>query len=342
MAPNFTPAQCPPAGTALYPPLLSKLFTPLQIRGLTAQDRHLAHVGGIIQRGPSLSVIESTAVPKEGRITLQDFGIWEDSQLIRIQLSHAERKASTVAPFLDKNVTAEKEDRSWPDEVHAPSAVPFNDAYPLPKALTVQQIRDLKDAFFAAALRLVKAGLDMVEIHAANGYLIHQFLSPVSNRRTDEYGGSFETRMPLFVRISITDWLDDFTDEFPESGTAADSCRLAPILAAHGVDFLDVISGGIHPKQATSIKSGDGYQALFALKIVKGRRRRTPCWCLRWVVSTAKITEGFLQDGLDVVMCGRWFQENPSLVYQVADELGVKVKMSSQYRWALGGGRKRK
>ncbi|KAL3431589.1 hypothetical protein BDV09DRAFT_198575 [Aspergillus tetrazonus] len=395
MAPYFTPSQEPPAGTALDPSLsLPKLFTPLEIRGLTVQNRlflaplcqwsgengyttdwHLAHLGGIIQRGPGLSIIESTAVQKEGRISPQDIGIWEDgqieglkritnfvhtqNQIIGIQLSHAGRKASTMAPFLEKTATAEKADGGWPDKVYAPSALPYNQAYPVPHAMTVQQIRDLKQAFVDAALRSVKAGFDLVEIHAAHGYLLHQFLSPVSNSRADEYGGSFENRtrllleitagvraaipaeMPLFVRISATDWLEGLTNEFPESWTAADSCRLAPILAAHGVDFLDVSSGGIHPKQATSIKSGDGYQAPFALEIKRAVGNAMLVSAVGGI-KTGEMAERFLQQGLDVVMCGRWFQKNPGLVYQFADELGVKVKMSTQYGWAFQGGRNRR
>ncbi|KAL4812122.1 hypothetical protein BDW67DRAFT_193967 [Aspergillus spinulosporus] len=395
MASYFTPDQNPPAGTALDPTRsLPKLFTPLKIRGLTVHNRlflaplcqwsgengyttdwHLAHLGGIIQRGPGLSIMESTAVQKEGRITPQDIGIWEDgqieglkritsfvytqNQLIGIQLSHAGRKASTAAPFLGETATAEKEDGGWPDKVYAPSALPFSHTYPFPQAMTAQQIHDLKQAFVDAALRSVEAGFDMVEIHAAHGYLLHQFLSPVSNCRTDEYGGSFENRtrlllevtagvravvpaeMPLFVRISATDWLEGLTDEFPESWTVADSCRLAPILAAHGVDFLDVSSGGIHPKQATSIRSGDGYQAPFALKIKRAVGNAMLVSAVGGI-RTGELAKRFLQQGLDVVMCGRWFQKNPGLVYQFADELGVKVKMSTQYGWALQSGRKRR
>ncbi|KAL4792173.1 hypothetical protein BDV19DRAFT_400668 [Aspergillus venezuelensis] len=394
--PYFTPEQSPPAGTALTTTSeeTPKLFTPLTIRGLTFQNRlflaplcqwsgengyttdwHLTHLGGIIQRGPGLSIMESTAVQKEGRITPHDIGIYEDGQVeglerivnfahsqgqkIGIQLSHAGRKSSTAAPLSHKNATVPMGGGGWPEDVYAPSAEPFNEAYPRPKAMTIEQIQMFKKAFTDATTRSLKAGFDIIEIHAAHGYLIHQFLSPISNKRTDQYGGSWENRvrllleitdevratipsdMPLFVRISATDWFDDMTDEFPESWTVADSCKLAPLLAERGVDFLDVSSGGIHPKQSTSIKSGDGYQAPFALRIKEAVGDAIVVSAVGGI-RTGQMAEGFLQQGLDVIMCGRWFQKNPGLVCQFAEELGVGVKMSTQYGWAFSGGRRRK
>jgi 2,4-dienoyl-CoA reductase-like NADH-dependent reductase (Old Yellow Enzyme family) len=325
-------------------------------------------MAGIIQRGPGLAIMESTAVQKEGRITPQDIGLWDDAQIeglkritdfahsqnqvIGIQLSHAGRKASTLPPFVHRNATATEEDGGWPENVYAPSAVPFNDAYPQPREMTVGLILELKVAFVDAARRAVKAGFDVVEIHAAHGYLIHQFLSPISNRRTDGYGGSFENRirllleitdlvrqaiptdMPLFVRISATDWFDDLKEQSPESWTVADSCKLAPILAEHGVDFLDVSSGGIHPAQSTSIKSGDGYQVPFAIAIKQAVGDAMPVSAVGGI-RTGKMAESFLNDGLDAIMCGRWFQKSPGLVYSYAEELGLDVKMSTQYGWAF-------
>ncbi|OLN87158.1 putative NADPH dehydrogenase C23G7.10c 2 [Colletotrichum chlorophyti] len=387
----YTPAQNPVPGTAISTTnaAIPKLFTPLTIRGLTFQNRiflaplcqysakdgyatdwHLTHLGGIIQRGPGLAIMESTAVQREGRITPQDLGLWEDGQIeplkritefahsqgqkIGIQLSHAGRKSSTVAPFLHMNATSSPEVGGWPDEVYAPSALRFNDAYPQPKAMTLEHMRVFKTAFVDAARRAVKAGFDVIEIHAAHGYLIHQFLSPISNQRTDEYGGSWENRvrlvleitemvraaipsnMPLFVRISATDWLDTMKDDFPESWTVADSCKLAPILADLGVDFLDVSSGGIHPLQSTSIKAGPGYQAPFSKDIKKAVGDRMLVSAVGGI-STGTMAEELLQAGLDVIKCGRWFQKNPGLVYAYADELGVNAKMAKQIGWGFGG-----
>ncbi|KAM0329497.1 hypothetical protein ACHAQA_004806 [Verticillium albo-atrum] len=388
----YTPAQIPVSGTGIPAEgsaPLPKLFTPLTVRGLTFQNRlflaplcqysakdghatdwHLTHLGGIMQRGPGLSIMESTAVQPEGRITPHDIGLWQDShieplrrivefahsqgQKIGIQLSHAGRKASTVPPFLHMNATATADIGGWPDDVLAPSALAFNPAYPAPDAMTLAQIETFKQAFVAATVRAVRAGFDVVEVHAAHGYLLHQFLSPLSNRRTDAYGGSFSHRtrltlevvelvraaipadMPLFVRISATDWFDDRKEEFPESWTVEDSCRLAPLLADRGVDFIDVSSGGVHPLQGTSIKSGPGYQAPFAQAIKKAVGDRVVVSAVGGI-KTAAMAEEFLQSGLDVIMCGRWFQKNPGLVYQYADELGVKVKMANQIGWGFTG-----
>lgn len=386
--PYYTPAQTPPSGTAISenPP---KLFKPLTVRGVTFQNRiflaplcqysaqngyatdwHLTHLGGIIQRGPGLALMESTAVQKEGRITPQDIGLWEDGQIeplkriidfahsqgqkIGVQLSHAGRKASTVAPFVSMNATATEDIDGWPENTFAPSAIPFNDVYPHPREMTLVQIQEFKDAFVAAAVRSVKAGFDVVEVHAAHGYLIHQFLSPISNKRTDVYGGSWENRtrltleivdlvraaipetMPLFVRISATDWFDNMTDEFPESWTVADSVKIAPILASRGVDFLDVSSGGIHPLQGTSIKSGPGYQAPFALEIKKAVGDKMIVSAVGGI-RTAELAQQLIDDGLDVIMCGRWFQKNPGLVYSFADDLEVDVKMANQIAWGFKG-----
>lgn len=386
----YTPAQEPASGTQLNGS--TKLFTPLTIRGVTFQNRlflpplcqysarngyandwHLTHLGGIIQRGPGLTIMEATAVQPEGRITPQDLGLWEDGQIeplkritefahgqnqkIAIQLAHAGRKASCVAPWLSANGVATKEVGGWPDKVVAPSAIPQEAINPTPLALSLEDIEKLKQDWIAAAKRAVKAGFDVVEIHSAHGYLLHEFLSPVSNKRTDQYGGSFENRtrlvleitegiravipqdMPLFVRISATDWFEfdpSSKEEFPETWTIAQSAELSSLLADKGVDLIDVSSGGIHAKSATAIKSGPAYQAPFARDIKKVVGNKILVSAVGGI-KTGALAEEVLQSGIDVVMAGRWFQKNPGLVYQFADELEVDVKMANQIGWGFGG-----
>ncbi|KAF4981315.1 hypothetical protein FZEAL_2848 [Fusarium zealandicum] len=391
----YTPAQVPPAGTQVDGS--TKLFTPITIRGVTFQNRlflaplcqysakdgyatdwHLTHMGGIIQRGPGLAIMEATAVQKLGRITPQDLGIWEDAQIeplkritefahgqsqkIGIQLAHAGRKASCVSPWLSGNAVAVEEVGGWPDDIVAPSAIPQEEGVnPIPKALTKEDIEALKADFVDAAQRAVKAGFDVIEIHTAHGYLLHQFLSPVSNQRTDSYGGSFENRtrllleitelvravipetMPLFVRISATDWFEfdpSLKNEFPESWTVAQSAQLTSLLADRGVDLVDVSSGGVHAKSAIAIRPGPAYQVQFAQDIKKFVGEKLLISAVGGI-KTGTLAEEVLQSGIDVVFAGRWFQENPGLVRAFANELGVQVKMANQIDWSFKGRGKR-
>lgn len=177
-------------------------------------------MGGIISRGPGLTLVEATAVLPEGRISPEDVGLWSDahienlskvvefahsqSQKIGIQLAHAGRKASTFAPFVaasSPTTAANPRERGWPDDVWGPSTKPFVESYPKPKELTLEGIQRILQAFKDAAVRAVKAGFDMIEIHSAHGYLLSSFLGPNSNLRTDEYGGSFENRIRLLVEV---------------------------------------------------------------------------------------------------------------------------------------------
>ncbi|KAK1753577.1 hypothetical protein QBC47DRAFT_403919 [Echria macrotheca] len=391
--PFYTPAQRPPSGTAVDPQPdgkpIPKLFTPLKIRGVQLQNRillsplcqysaldgfhapwHVTHLGGIIQRGPGLTFVEATAVQARGRITPEDSGIWLDAhitalkkhvdfahsqgQKIGIQLAHAGRKASTVAPWLSSGATASEAVGGWPDDVIAPSAIPYNEHFPKPKEMTLDQIEELKRDFVAATRRAVTAGFDIIEIHNAHGYLLHNFVSPVSNQRKDQYGGSFENRvrltleivelvratipkdMPLFLRISATDWLED-----QESWTVDQSAKLAQLLAERGVDLIDVSSGGNHPKQV--IKSGPGYQAPFAKKIKKAVGDKMLVSTVG-SITTGKLAQELLEGGknaddepLDAVMAGRPFQKNPGLVWAWADELDVQIHVANQIGWGFGG-----
>jgi 2,4-dienoyl-CoA reductase-like NADH-dependent reductase (Old Yellow Enzyme family) len=251
---------------------------------------HFAHLGGMILRGPGLTMVEATAVTPEGRITPEDSGLWKDSQIeplrrivefahsqnqkIGIQLAHAGRKASTVAPWLSSGDVADEHVNGWPRNVYGPSAIPYNDKHAMPKEMTKVDIENFKEAWVASLKRALRAGFDVIEIHNAHGYLLHNFVSPASNQRTDEYGGSFENRirltlevvdltretvpkdMPVFLRISATDWLEKV--EGIDGWTVEDTIKLAEILADRGVDLMDVSTGGNHPKQ--QIKTGPGYQ----------------------------------------------------------------------------------
>jgi len=391
----FTPAQVPPAGTALDPQPngkpIPKLFQPLKLRGMTMQNRvmlsplcqysaedghytmwHKTHMGGIIQRGPGLATVEATAVVPEGRITPEDNGLWKDSQIgplrevvefahsqgqkIMIQLGHAGRKASTVAPWLSSGDVAPKELNGWPDNVYAPSAIPYNEHHAMPKEMTLDDICHFKTAFVAALKRALTAGFDAIEIHNAHGYLLHEFVSPVTNKRTDKYGGSFENRtrltielvelarhhmpadMPLFLRISATDWLEE-TELKDEGWKVEDTIRLAKVLAEKGVDLLDVSSGGNHPLQ--HIHAGPGYQAPFA-KAIKKAVGDTLAIGTVGSITSGKQANDLLEEGLDVAIAGRMFQKNPGLVWAWADELGVEVNWANQIRWGFGGRGKKK
>ncbi|KAF4450401.1 NADH oxidase [Fusarium albosuccineum] len=337
----YTPAQEPPAGTQLDGS--TKLFSPITIRGVTFQNRlflsplcqysakdgiatdwHLTHLGGIIQRGPGLAIMESTG----------------------------------VQPWLSGNAVAVEEVGGWPNDIIGPSAIPQEEGInPVPKALTKEGIEELKTAFSEAARRAVKAGFDAIEVHSAHGYLLHQFLSPVSNQRTDEYGGSFENRtrllleviesiravipdtVPLFVRISATGWFEfdsALKQEFPESWTVDQSIRLVSLLADQGVDLVDVSSGGIHAKSAIAIRSGPAYQVHFAQEIKKAVGDNILVSAVGGI-KTGALAEDALQSGLDAVMAGRWFQQNPGLAGAFARELGVKIKMANQIDWSFKG-----
>ncbi|KAK0451355.1 FMN-linked oxidoreductase [Desarmillaria tabescens] len=385
----FTPAQNPPAGTAVVPQpdgkLIPSLFQPITIRGVTFQNRvflsplcqcssekgmatpwHAAHLGGIFMRGPGLSVVEVAAVVPEGRITPNDLGIWSDdhiaplaaivefahsqNQKIAIQIGHAGRKASVNAPWIEGQNLADEDVGGWPDDVVAASPIAFADSYATPKELSKEGLEGLVESFKLAAQRAVKAGFDVIEVHGAHGYLLCGFLSPTSNKRTDEYGGSFENRirfplevvdavrsvipesMPLFFRISGSECLEKSLPDIP-SWRSEDTVRFAPILAQHGVDLLDVSAGGNNIKQ--TFTSGPAYQAHLAHDV-----KKTNPGLL--VSAVGRITDGHIAQNVldggqaDVVFVGRLFTKNPGLVWSFADDLGVTIKVANQI-WGLGG-----
>jgi len=319
-------------------------------------------------------MVEATAVAANGRITPEDSGIWLDAhvlplsrhvdfahsqgQKIGIQLAHAGRKASTVAPWLSRGAVATKAVGGWPDDVVAPSAVPYDEHHARPREMTLAEIAQLKEDFVSAARRAVKAGFDVVELHNAHGYLLHNFVSPATNKRADQYGGSFENRtrltleiaeavrdaipdeMPLFCRISATDWLDEADGYDGASWTVADSTRLALLLADRGVDVLDVSSGGNHPAQ--KLVTGPGYQAGFAKAIKKAVEEKMVV-CTVGSITSGKQAEQLLAGRadndvpLDIVAAGRMFQKNPGLVWAWAEELDTSIHVASQIGWGFGG-----
>ncbi|KAK6540610.1 hypothetical protein TWF694_008005 [Orbilia ellipsospora] len=390
----FTPAQNPPAASAIengQP--IPKLFRPLTIRGVSFQNRiwmspmcqysaddghltdwHIAHLGGIISRGPSFTMMEATAIVPEGRISPEDSGLWRDSQIapmkrivefahsqnqkIGIQLAHAGRKASTTAAWLDRKATATPEVGGWPDNIWAPSAVPFDVGSPMPRELSLEDIEKLKLSYAAAIGRAVDAGFDVIEIHAAHGYLLCEFYSPTTNFRKDKYGGSFENRIRLlleiidiakqviedkgkpdtliFVRYNGSDWMEH--DTSVESWKTEDAVELAKIIARTGkVDLLDISSGAVTPKQ--QITSGPGYQKKFSKAVKDGLAEEgfdIPVSVVG-IINTGTLANSLLEEGYgDAIFVGRAFQKNPALVWQWAEELGVEARAANQIGWGYG------
>ncbi|KAL9038854.1 MAG: hypothetical protein Q9180_002879 [Flavoplaca navasiana] len=310
-------------------------------------------------------MVEATAVTPEGRITPEDSGLWKDSQMaplkytvdfahsqgqkVAIQLAHAGRKASTVAPWLSRSAVAPQSVGGWPGNIFAPSAIEY-EGLANPRAMTRDDIKHLKNAWVAAVQRAVRIGFDVIEIHNAHGYLLHSFLSPASNKRTDEYGGSFENRirltleileltrqnvpreMPIFLRISATDWLEQERDM--DSWKVEDTIHLAEIIATKGLDLLDVSSGGLHPKQ--QVKSGPGYQAPFAQKVKEKLGDKLLVGTVGTITNGKQANE-LLENGLDLAIVGRMFQKNPGLVWTFAEDLDVEITVANQIRWGFGG-----
>jgi len=319
-----------------------------------ANDWHLVHLGSRAVGGASLILSEATAVSPEGRISPDDLGLWKDDHIEKlvqittfikeqggvpgIQLAHAGRKASTHAPWKGRGKVAE-EDGGW--TTVAPSPIAFADDYPLPVELDGEGIHKVIADFTAATERAYRAGFRVAEIHAAHGYLLHQFLSPLSNRRTDHYGGSFENRirlllevlegvktvwptdLPLLVRISATDWA--------EGGWDADSSvRLAGILKTVGVDLMDVSTGGLVSHQ--QIPVGPGYQVPFAARIKKETGILTSAVGL---ITDAAQAEAILANGeADAVMMARELLRNPYFPLKAAPELGDDLAWPVQYERA--------
>jgi 2,4-dienoyl-CoA reductase-like NADH-dependent reductase (Old Yellow Enzyme family) len=347
------------------------LFDPLTIRDLSLANRvvvspmceysstdgfvndwHFVHLGSRAVGGAGLVLTEATAVLPEGRISPQDLGIWSDkhveplARVVRfiheqgsvagMQLAHAGRKASTYRPWEGNSAVPESEG-GW-KKVVAPSALRFTDNYPMPQALTNDGIREIVAAFAAAARRACDAGFRVIEIHGAHGYLIHEFLSPLSNQRDDAYGGSFENRTrfireivagvrsswpkgaPLFVRISATDWVDGGWD-------VRQSVELARGLKELGVDLVDCSSGGTVPHAETPV--GPGYQTAFAEQI----RRETGIMtgAVGMITSPVQAEHIIATGQADAVIMAREFLRDPYWPLRAARELGQPISWPIQY-----------
>lgn len=349
------------------------LFQPLTIRTITlknriavspmcqysstdgfANDWHLVHLGSRAVGGAALIITEAAAVSPEGRISPGDLGLWKDEHIDflkritvfieandavpGIQLAHAGRKASHHVPWKgNKSLTAEE--GAW--EAFAPSALPHTVGEPWPKAMTTEDIEKVKNDFASAVKRSLLAGFKIIEIHAAHGYLLNEFLSPLSNLRTDVYGGSFENRirllleivtgtrkimgetLPLFVRLSVTDWVAG-------GWTEDDSVALAKILKQHGVDLIDCSSGGNSPQQ--KIPLAPMYQVPFSQKLKKETGILTGAVGL---ITTTTQAKGIVNDEqADLIILARQLLRDPYFALHAAKESGEDVAWPVQYERA--------
>lgn len=320
-----------------------------------ANDWHLMHLGARAAGGAGLVLTEATAVTPDGRISPADLGLWKDEHIPAlsainhfiksqgaasgIQLAHAGRKAST-SPNADGSRPLPTDKGGW--TTLAPSPIPFEEGYIVPHELDLGGIQSVIASFRAAAHRADKAEFDVVEIHAAHGYLLHQFLSPLSNCRKDGYGGSFANRTrivreiaiavrevwpetkPLFVRLSATDWME------PEGWTIEQSVALAKDLSGLGVDLIDTSSGGLVPN--AKIPVGPGYQVPFASRI---RSEALIATGAVGFITEAHQADAILRDRkADAVLIGREFLRDPAFALHAAQTLGVDVPWPRQYQRA--------
>lgn len=351
---------------------MSLLFSPLKIREVEFKNRigvspmcqyssedgfvndwHLVHLGSRAVGGAGLIIVEAAAVAPEGRITPRDLGIWNDEHIAGlkkivnfihsqgsiagIQLAHAGRKASTREPWNGGSFIPDEEG-GW--QTLAPSAIPFSEEHSTPRALSPEDITRIKIEFQDAARRAFDAGFKVVEVHAAHGYLIHEFLSPLSNKRSDEYGGSFENRirlllevveavripwpehLPLFVRISATDWVEG-------GWTKEDSLALSEILRTKGVDLIDCSTGGNVPK--ASIPAGPGYQVEFS----EALKQTGILTAAVGIITSPEQAESIIADGKgDMVLLARQMLRDPYFPLHAAKALGVDIPWPVQYERA--------
>lgn len=349
---------------------MSVLFTPLTLRSVTlanrigmppmcqysatdgvANDWHVQHYGARAVGGVGLQIVEATAVLPEGRISPGDLGLWNNAQIPTlariaafarsqgvvpaIQLAHAGRKASLGLGWQeDRALTTEQ--GGWTPV--APSALPFSPRYAMPQALNNNGIQTVIDAFVTAARRAQQAGFQAIEIHAAHGYLLHQFLSPLSNQRTDDYGGNFANRtrltrevvaavraefpveLPILVRLSATDWVEGGWD-------AAQTVELCRLLKTDGVDLIDLSTGGMTPD--AKIPVAPSFQVPFAEQVK--REAGIPTAAVGLITEVAQAQAIIGEGRADVVLLGRELLRNPMWALQAAQTLNVEVPYPLQY-----------
>lgn len=319
-----------------------------------ANDWHLVHLGSRAIGGAGLIIAEACAVAAEGRITPNDLGLWKEEQIpalkritdfikehgsvAGIQLAHAGRKASFPQPWVSTDLLS-KDQGGW--EPVAPSALAFNDQYALPHALTTAEIKLLINQFADAAVRAHQAGFELIELHGAHGYLINEFLSPLSNQRTDEWGGNFENRcrflieivkavklvwpeeLPIFVRISATEWVDG-------GWTIDDSIALAKNLKSLGIDLIDCSSGGNAANAKITLTPG--YQVPLAKAVKLGADIATGAVGL---ITNAVQAQTILEQGeADLIFLGRELLRDPYFPLHAAKELGEDLVWPVQYQRA--------
>jgi 2,4-dienoyl-CoA reductase-like NADH-dependent reductase (Old Yellow Enzyme family) len=349
---------------------MSVLFSPLEIREVLFKNRvfvspmcqyssedgmpndwHMVHLGSRAAGGAGLVIVEATSVSPAGRISPADSGMWEDkhaqaykriTDFIKsqgsvpgIQLAHAGRKASTKVPWTGTGPLGAHEG-AW--ETLAPSAVPFANNYPAPKEMSEKDIMDVIDQFRAAARRSLAAGFEVVEIHMAHGYLLHQFLSPLTNKRKDAYGGGLRDRaklpleaakavreawpegLPVFVRISATDWVEGGWD-------IGQSVQLAKWLREIGIDLIDCSSGGLVPD--AKIPAGPGFQLRFSEEV--RREAKILTGGVGMIVEPLQAEQAIVSGLADAVLIARAFLSDAYWPLHAAQKLGVDVKWPNQY-----------
>lgn len=353
-----------------------RLFTPIRLRELelpnrlwvapmcqysardgAAQPWHTVHLGSFAIGQAGLILTEATAISPEGRITNADTGIWSDElaeswrptvdfihsqgSRVMVQLAHAGRKASIRSPYKGRGYLP-PEEGGW--QTVAPSSI-ASGSLPAPRELSTDEIAGVIKEFAHAARRATSVGFDGVEVHAAHGYLLHQFLSPLSNERGDRYGGDFAGRtrilleiveavraavgasVPVFVRISATDWVSGGWD-------LRQSIDLAPLLVQAGADLIDVSSGGLDRKQ--EIPGGPGYQVPLARTVREAVA--VPVSAVGLITTPAQAESILVDEAADVIMVGREFLRDSNLVLRAAAELGARLEWPAQYRMARFAG----